>query len=87
MEKLAFLIHEPKNKGQQIEGSLRFIFNNDAYYQSISNNPARLNAAAIICFKERFDGYHAFVIREALKELDSTGMIDYGASPYIMNEE
>lgn len=80
-------IFEPSSRGEQIDASIRFILKyhneSDAYYDSLLNRPNRLNAAAMILFmKGHCDGYHPFVIRSALAELDETGVIDINAQPY-----
>lgn len=80
-------ITAPKNKKQQLEGTLKFILDDDSYYDVLHTNPKRLDAAAIICFQKQLAGYHASVIRAALIELDSTGKIDYNAPIYLNNEE
>ena len=81
------LVHEPKNRGEQIEGTTRFVLDNDAHYDNLKHNPNRLNACALKLFISGYNmqGYHANVIRKALQELETTGMIDNDAPPYEMD--
>ena len=81
------LIFEPKNKGEQVEGSTRFILDNDPYYDILKHTPNRLNACALKLFISGHNmiGYHANVIRKGLQELEATGMIDHAAPPYEMD--
>ena len=75
----------PKNRGEQIEGVIRFILDNDLYYDSLRHTPNRLNACVMNLFETKScNGYHAHVIREALRELNQTGKIDTDALPYEM---
>lgn len=76
------VMHNPKNREEQINSSLAFIINNDAHFESLRHTPNRLNAAAIIAFRENIQGYHAEVLRMALDELDATGFIHYNGTPY-----
>lgn len=78
-------ITNPKTRGQQIEGTIRFVLDNDSYYNALSNMPERIRAAALQAFKEDIRGYHVMVLRAALNELDRTGMIDHQGSIYEMD--
>lgn len=80
------LVHDPKNRGEQIEGVVRFILDNDPYYDCLGYTPNRLNACALKLFTSGYNmnGYHANIIRKGLQELETTGMIDHGAPPYEM---
>lgn len=78
---------DPKNRGEQIEGSMRFILDDAAYYESLKYAPNRLNACAMELFLSNdCVGYHANVIRKALQELNSAGFIDYDEPPYDIDK-
>ena len=77
-------IHSPKDRGEQIRGSIRFVLDDDVYHDSFTDVPSRLNACAIKMFISGYtQGYHAEVIRYALCELKEAGMIRYEAEPYF----
>lgn len=79
------LVLEPKNKGEQIDGAVHFILDNEPYYDSLKYTPNRLNACALKLFISGMTGYYANVIRKGLQELESSGTIDYAAPPYDMD--
>lgn len=74
---------EFKTKREQLEHYCKLILNNEFYYESLSNMPARFNACAISLFlQNNCDSYPGFIIRKALLELQSTGMINFDKPPY-----
>jgi hypothetical protein len=81
------VMHNPKNREEQINSSLAFIINNDAHFESLRHTPNRLNTVAIIAFRENIQGYHAHVLRMALDELDATGFIHDHGDPYPSNSK
>ena len=80
-------ILDPKNRKEQVEGTLRFVLD-DAHYESLLTTPRRLDAAAIKLFVSGMNmvGYHANVIRKAIRDLDQHGFIDAEAAPYELND-
>lgn len=81
-------IMNPQNRREQIESTLRFVLDNPALYESLLHNPRRLEAAALKLFVSGYGmtGYHADVIRCALRDLDAHGLIEYDSAPYTMEE-
>jgi hypothetical protein len=76
-------LYEPKSKREQIEAVVRFVLDNDAQYTAANDMPTRLKIAAVKLFMERTSlGYHAFVVRSALRELQDTGSLNYDGEPY-----
>lgn len=84
--KLSEIICKPANKGEQIDASIRFILNDEAYFDSLRTRPRRLESAAITLVKTRQEGFHFQVIRKALWEMDQKGCIDPTDKPYTHDE-
>jgi hypothetical protein len=73
--------------GEQIETSLRFVLDDDAYYEELGDRPSRLKAAAVQMVREQIgDGYHFKVISFALRVLAEDGLID-GSDPAFTHEQ
>lgn len=78
-------IGRPKNKYEQITSSIIFILDNPAHFNALRFIQKRLDACALKMFKDNFcSGYHPFVIRSAMRELDDKGYIIYDEKPYDM---
>lgn len=77
---------EFKTRHEQIDSSVRFILNNDAYYESLRSRPSRVNAAALKMIMDgQHDGYHFRVVRAALRQFScegAPGFIDADEPPY-----
>lgn len=83
-ENLKNILH-PSNKEEQIIGSTAFILDNDAHYDSLQIMPRRLEAAAlkiVMAGPYGINGYHSFVIRSAMEELEKNGCVALNDPPY-----
>lgn len=79
-------VTDPKTRGEQIDSSVAFILDNSAFYDSLSNRPARVKAAAVEIVKCGMSGYHFMVIKAALNQYDQTGVINGDEPPYTHDE-
>lgn len=76
------------NRGEQINETLGFIINDTEHYIALKHTPGRLKVACeeIVVNRMHTGGYHCQVVRRALRELNSTGVIDY-AGPIYSTED
>lgn len=75
------------DRGSQIDASVLFgLNNNTVWYDALRHRPERIKQAAIELFYQNYVGYHAQVIRAAMRELQNEGMLNGTAAPYTHEE-